>query len=110
MLGDVGSYISIKTYPGDQPRAGTRYGQGYLPTQGWQPAPPGDPFVGPVAPPIPGDCDQDGDVDMTDFNSFADCLTGPEASVDPECECFDLNADGCVALDDFAMFQVSFGS
>jgi hypothetical protein len=62
-----------------------------------------------VNPLIPGDCDFDGTVDMVDFSNLANCLTGRGSTVDPGCECFDLDEDGSVTLSDFAVFQVHFG-
>jgi hypothetical protein len=58
----------------------------------------------------PGDCDQDGDVDLSDHAGLADCLAGPDGGLAfPSCECFDLDASGDVDLLDFAEFQVIIG-
>lgn len=59
-----------------------------------------------------GDFDEDGDVDLSDFVLFSDCLAGPEEST-PRSECTvfdaaDLEADGDVDLDDFSVFQEAF--
>ena len=59
-----------------------------------------------------GDFDEDGDVDLTDYMLFADCLTGPEEGI-PRSECTifdqaDFDEDGYVDLDDFAAFQEAF--
>lgn len=69
-----------------------------------------------VASPPSGDLDVDGDVDRSDFESFASCFTGPCA--DPPCssaqychECCgraDFDQDGDVDLRDLARFQVEY--
>jgi hypothetical protein len=67
-----------------------------------------------VPPESPGDFDCDGDVDLDDYEVFADCLAGPEVPTPPEgCspEQFDqadLEADNDVDLADFADFQAVF--
>ncbi|MBN1511567.1 MAG: S8 family serine peptidase [Phycisphaerae bacterium] len=55
----------------------------------------------------PGDCTGDGYVNEADYLIFADCLAGPLLSISPECQCADLNGDGCTDLLDFAGFQGS---
>jgi hypothetical protein len=63
-----------------------------------------------------GDFDADGDTDLADFVSFADCLSGPNSAPDPlspECvgtcrAAFDLDADDDIDLLDFAEFQEAF--
>ena len=55
-----------------------------------------------------GDFDDDGDVDLTDYSSFAACQGGPAESAAGICVCFDLDDDGDVDLRDFAEFQVNF--
>ncbi len=57
---------------------------------------------------IPGDGDADGDVDLTDFDQFADCVTGPAASIPPGCEHMDLDRNNHVSLPDFGIFQTEF--
>ncbi|MCK4341214.1 MAG: hypothetical protein KAY37_05760 [Phycisphaerae bacterium] len=73
---------------------------------------------------LPGDWDEDGDVDLDDFAQLAPCMTGPGIPVAPGCEVFDFGPDGdliipgcpvldClpdgdVDLDDFAVFQQVF--
>ena len=55
-------------------------------------------------------------VNLEDYISFADCLSGPNATPDPpwpmtsdEClERFDSDADSDVDLEDFAVFQRAF--
>ncbi|MHC4089909.1 MAG: hypothetical protein ACYSVY_06465 [Planctomycetota bacterium] len=90
-----------------------------------------------VGEPIPGDLDGDGDVDLTDYDAFAACVTGPlilapadydgDGDVDlddyaavypcltgpgvpagPGCEDKDLNQDNDVDLGDVAAFDVFF--
>ena len=56
----------------------------------------------------PGDCAHDGDVDIDDHADFEGCLAGPAGGVPPDCECFDLDGDGRVDLDDFRTFQMTF--
>ena len=70
--------------------------------------------AGPDGPGLPGDLDDDGDVDIDDFNTFADCLAGPDV-FDPPPDCnpgdfinADLDGDGDVDLADFARFQEVF--
>ncbi len=58
----------------------------------------------------PGDCEDDGDVDLNDFEAFEDCLTGPDAVVDDACRCFDVNRSGTVDLADLATVQANFTS
>jgi len=55
----------------------------------------------------PGDCDDDGDVDLDDFADFDECLGGPGGELLAGCECFDLDDSGDVTLLDFAVFQVA---
>ncbi len=60
---------------------------------------------------IPGDADQDTDVDVIDFAFMSACLTGPEAPSSPSChELFDLDFDADVDMADFAAFQLCFSS
>ena len=67
-----------------------------------------------------GDFDQDGVVDLTDYEAFIECMGGPELRTDPadpditicEVECairFDFDGDLDVDLADFARFQQRFG-
>ncbi len=57
-----------------------------------------------------GDCEDDGDVDLNDFEAFEDCLTGPSAVVDDACRCFDVDRNGAVDLADLATVQANFTS
>ena len=65
--------------------------------------------------PVPGDFNDDGEVDLTDYAIFADCMAGPDVTTPPE-GCFtdqfsnaDLDNDGDVDLGDFGLFQYYFG-
>ncbi|MHC4698895.1 MAG: hypothetical protein ACYTFA_19370 [Planctomycetota bacterium] len=59
----------------------------------------------------PGDCEDDGDVDLNDFEAFEECLTGPDAPVvDAECRCFDVDRNNVVDLADLARIQTTFTS
>lgn len=64
-------------------------------------------FIGGI--PCPGpDRDGDGDVDMSDFEVLAGCVTGPANGLAPGCVCLDLDVDADVDLGDFAAFQRAF--
>jgi hypothetical protein len=55
----------------------------------------------------PGDHDGDDDVDLDDYASWPDCMTGPEGGPPPQgCDAFDFDADDDVDLQDFARFEV----
>lgn len=57
-----------------------------------------------------GDFNEDGNVDLTDYEFFADCSTGPNGGpVTPECEPADLEGDDDVDVRDYARFQRRFG-
>lgn len=66
---------------------------------------------------LPGDFDNDGDVDLADHAAFLECLDGPQVSPAPTepltpAQClvaFDQDADGDVDLADFAALALSFG-
>lgn len=57
----------------------------------------------------PGDCEDDGDVDLWDYELFNACLTGPngEAPVG-DCRCFDLDASDTVDVADFCIIQRTY--
>ncbi len=57
---------------------------------------------------LPGDCDSDGIVTLTDYGLFVNCITGPGGEFSPGCSCADANGDRDVDLGDFAAFQVAF--
>jgi syndecan 4 len=54
---------------------------------------------------IPGDFDRDGDVDMSDFGRFQNCMSGANIlQTDPACVKADIDNDGDVDAADFASF------
>ena len=64
---------------------------------------------------VPGDFDGDGDVDLSDFATFALCYAGSEVTTPPSQDCpaqwfaeCDLDIDGDVDLSDFATFSLGF--
>ena len=59
--------------------------------------------------PLMDDCDDDCDVDLTDFFRFQTCYTGPGGGpLPPECVCCDCDFDDDVDLADFFCFQVNY--
>ena len=56
----------------------------------------------------PGDCQEDGDVDIFDYEAFSLCITGPKVPLETECVCYDVNHDGDVSLADFAIVQSAY--
>ncbi len=59
---------------------------------------------------IVGDADEDGDVDLFDFQGFIGCQSAPGGGVIPGCAPFDINNDGDVDLHDLGAFQLLFGT
>jgi hypothetical protein len=62
--------------------------------------------------PLPGDWDDDGDVDIDDAVALLGCLTGPD-QLPPQPDCltaFDFEHDDDVDLGDFGEFQPAFGT
>jgi uncharacterized protein (DUF1501 family) len=60
-------------------------------------------------PPVPGDADYDGDLDLADHAAMAGCLTGPGTTGSSGCtEIFDADGDADVDLLDVAEFQAGF--
>ncbi len=58
---------------------------------------------------VPSDFDQDGDVDLTDFQAFQGCFNGPNRPyAQPNCAASDFDADNDVDLSDFQVFQACF--
>jgi hypothetical protein len=84
-----------------------------LPALSWQQIVLGDP-LGRFG--LRGDIDEDNDVDLDDFDAFAECLFGPDVTPAPsppptaqQClDVFDLDQDGDVDLRDFLRFQIGF--
>jgi len=59
--------------------------------------------------PAPGDFDEDGDVDLDDYETWlVPCYTGPGGQASQGCEACDLDGDADVDLIDFASFQAVF--
>ncbi len=64
---------------------------------------------------VPGDLDDDGDVDLDDYTIFASCMAGPGASTLPggcaqdDFDASDLDNDSDVDLQDFFGFQQLYG-
>lgn len=66
-------------------------------------------FAAHAQPPLLGDCDPDGDVDLFDYDKFQNCFTGPTPMpLEPECLCADFNGDDRVDLYDWGRFQAIF--
>jgi hypothetical protein len=58
---------------------------------------------------IPGDADGDGDVDLFDYNTFENCVSGPQSSpASHACFQFDLDADRDVDFSDYALFMINY--
>ncbi len=55
-----------------------------------------------------GDCEDDGDVDLSDHDLFTSCITGPNAATSDGCRCFDVNLSNTVDLVDFAIAQTTY--
>jgi hypothetical protein len=55
---------------------------------------------------IPGDMDEDGDVDQEDFGLFQTCYSGNGKPYPPGCQIADLDNQGDVDLTDFNKFQL----
>ncbi len=66
-------------------------------------------FSSPDACAIPGDCDADGDVDLTDYADMSSCMQGPGGGMIGGCGCFDLDNNGDIDLCDYSEFMVNFG-
>ena len=58
---------------------------------------------------IPSDCNEDGVVNLFDYDTFQTCLTGPGGGPLPAgCNCYDFDGDGKITLLDFATVQAMF--
>jgi hypothetical protein len=49
-----------------------------------------------------------GELDLTIFAGFADCMSGPDAAFLEDCACFDFDRDGDIDLQDFQRFQYGY--
>jgi hypothetical protein len=56
----------------------------------------------------PTDCNDDGGVDLVDYDAFEACLSGPAGGVPTGCACYDVDQNGDVDLHDFAVSQAVF--
>lgn len=57
---------------------------------------------------LPGDADNDGDVDLLDFGRMQDCFSGEDVPYSPaECALCDFDADADVDTEDFVRFQLA---
>ena len=58
---------------------------------------------------IASDCNEDGVVNLFDYDTFQTCLTGPGGGPLPAgCNCYDFDGDGVITLEDFATMQAMF--
>jgi len=58
---------------------------------------------------VASDCNEDGVVNLFDYDTFQTCLTGPGGGPPaPGCECYDFDGDGKITLLDFATVQAMF--
>src|SRR3990172_7296677 len=58
---------------------------------------------------IASDCNEDGVVNLFDYDTFQTCVTGPGGGPLPAgCNCYDFDGDGRVTLQDFATMQDMF--
>ena len=57
-----------------------------------------------------GDFDSDGDLDLTDWYFFEECLTngGPDTEAGPGCLWADIDQDGDVDFGDLGLVQLAF--
>ena len=55
------------------------------------------------------DQNANGEIDISDYDVFESCLTGPGMFVTSQCAIFDANDDCKVDMDDYALFQGEFG-
>ena len=57
----------------------------------------------------PGDCNEDGGINLFDYDVFEACITGPDGGPpSPECVCFDADQTGTVDMRDFSLLQQGF--
>ena len=79
-----------------QPDAGAMIGDNYTLTGG---------FWFPVA---PADGNEDGAVDLMDFDLFNTCLLGPVGGLETDCNHYDADGSGHIDLRDYAALQTAF--
>lgn len=59
----------------------------------------------------PGDCTEDGSINLPDQAHYTSCANGPDASpLADDCLCMDLDGDGDVDIADFAELQIGFNA
>ena len=60
---------------------------------------------------MPGDGDltDDGEANLENLPEFESCYTGPDVPLASACKAADMDGDGDVDLDDFALFQAAAG-
>lgn len=66
--------------------------------------------VEPPAPAVPGDWDENGQVDLGDYAALGACLQGPGVVVGASCAPFLMDADTDVDLGDIQLFFAGFGA
>ena len=57
---------------------------------------------------FPADFDLDFDVDLDDYELLFECLNGPGGGVPEGCDQADLDGNGDISLQDFALFQSGY--
>jgi hypothetical protein len=61
-----------------------------------------------LRPPLIGETDADGDVDLDDFAFATNCMAGPNAPITSDCACADADGDGDVDFADIGVLQRVF--
>jgi len=56
----------------------------------------------------PTDCNDDGSVNLADYDMFEACLSGPAGGILAGCACYDVDRNGDVDMVDFAVSQAEF--
>ena len=58
---------------------------------------------------VSSDCNEDGVVNLVEYDAFEPCLRGPGGNApSAACTCYDLDDDGVITLADFATVQAKF--
>ena len=112
-LNNSGTLDSAPTWTYDSPTVGTAIAFGDIDGDCWPDlvvGNSGDPCVKVfyAQPPDLGDLNDDGSVNLADYELFHDCLTGPTSQVAPTCQQADLDCDEDADLEDYAAFQSAF--